>query len=103
MRGGFKRCDSMGLEWCFEAAAGAVGLYYPERVNRPGGMRDEAERAVASVVEAGCPVCKVAFRIEDGWGRCPCCGDLYRAGTNRLEIRPSAQARRCEHWRAVSK
>jgi uncharacterized Zn finger protein (UPF0148 family) len=37
----------------------------------------QAERAIASVIEAECPLCKVELRIHDGRACCPCCGDSY--------------------------
>jgi hypothetical protein len=65
-------------------------------------LRDQAERAIASVVEAECPLCKVELRVHDERACCPCCGDSYKAATNRLEIRQCPMhGRRCEHWEAV--
>jgi uncharacterized Zn finger protein (UPF0148 family) len=42
-------------------------------------IRAGAERAIATVVEAGCPLCKVALQIHDERACCPCCGDSYKA------------------------
>ncbi len=65
-------------------------------------LRRQVERAIASSVEAECPLCKVELRVHDGRACCPCCGDTYRAGPSRLEIRPCPEhGRRCEHWEAV--
>jgi uncharacterized Zn finger protein (UPF0148 family) len=51
--------------------------------DRQGLMRSQAERAIASVVEAECPLCKVELRVHDGRACCPCCGDSYKAGEGR--------------------
>jgi hypothetical protein len=65
-------------------------------------FRSQAERAIASVIEAGCPLCKVELRVHDDRACCPCCGDSYRAGPNRLDMRRCAMhGRDCEHWEAV--
>lgn len=65
-------------------------------------LSDQAERAIASVVEAECPLCKVELRIHDDRACCPCCGDSYRAGPHRLEIqRCATHGRNCQHWEAV--
>ena len=62
----------------------------------------QAERAIASVIEAGCPLCKVELRIHSGRACCPCCGDSYKVGRNRLEVaRCPEHGRSCEHWEAV--
>jgi hypothetical protein len=50
-------------------------------------LKEEAERAIASVVEAGCPLCKVELRVHDEGACCPCCGDSYNAGLGRLEVK----------------
>jgi hypothetical protein len=50
-------------------------------------LRTHAERAIASVVEAECPLCKVELRLHDERACCPCCGDSYRAGPDRLEVK----------------
>jgi hypothetical protein len=34
-------------------------------------LRSQAERAIASVVEAGCPLCKVEVRVHDDRACCP--------------------------------
>jgi hypothetical protein len=61
-------------------------------------LRSQAERAIASVVEAECPLCKVELRVHDDRACCPCCGDSYRAGPQRLEIERCAEhGRDCEH------
>ncbi len=49
-------------------------------------LRNEAERAIASVVEAECPLCKVELRVHDEQACCPCGGNSYKAGPHRLEI-----------------
>jgi uncharacterized Zn finger protein (UPF0148 family) len=65
-------------------------------------LRNQAERAIASVVEAECPLCKVELRVHNGRACCPCCGDSYIAATDRLEIRPCLEhSRRCEHWEVI--
>ena len=65
-------------------------------------LSSQAERAIASVVESECPLCKVELRIHDGRACCPCCGDSYVVRSGSLDIKPcSEHARRCEHWRAV--
>ena len=64
-------------------------------------LRSSAERAIGSVVEAECPLCKVELRIHDERACCPCCGDSYKVGPSRLEVRRcSEHGRRCEHWQA---
>ena len=40
-------------------------------------LRYQAERAIASVVEGGCPLCKVELRIHHERACCSCCGDTY--------------------------
>ncbi len=63
---------------------------------------DQAERAIASVVEAECPVCKFELRVHDDRACCPCGGDGYRASANRLEISQCPEhGQRCQHWEAV--
>jgi hypothetical protein len=42
-------------------------------------LSSQVERAIASVVEAECPLCKVELRIHGGRACCPCCGDGYVA------------------------
>lgn len=65
-------------------------------------LRVEAERAIASVIEAQCPLCRVELRIHDGWACCICCGDRYRVATNRLEVMQCPEhGRRCEHWQSI--
>jgi hypothetical protein len=65
-------------------------------------LSSQAERAIASVVEAGCPLCKVELRVHDERACCPCCGDSYVASQDRLEVKQcSEHGRRCEHWEAV--
>lgn len=65
-------------------------------------LSNQAERAIASVVEAECPLCQFELRVHDERACCPCCGDSYRAGPGRLEIRPCPEhARLCQHWEAV--
>ncbi len=62
----------------------------------------QAEQAIASVVEAECPLCKVELRVHDERACCPCCGDSYLAGLSRLEMkRCPDHGRDCEHWAAV--
>jgi hypothetical protein len=64
-----------------------------------GPLRGQAERAIASVVEAECPLCRGELRVHDGRACCPCCGDTYRASENRLEISQCLEyGRSCEHW-----
>jgi hypothetical protein len=65
-------------------------------------LRNQAERAIASVVESERPLCKVELRVHGEQARSQCCGDSYRAEPNRLEIRRCAEhGRHCEHWEAV--
>jgi len=65
-------------------------------------LRSQAERAIASVIEAECPLCKVELQVHDGRACCPCCGDSYKAETNRLEVRQCPEhGRHCGHWQAV--
>jgi hypothetical protein len=65
-------------------------------------LQTQAERAIASVVEAECPLCKVELRVHDARACCPCCGDSYKAAENRLEVRKCPEhGRDCEHWQAV--
>ena len=70
------------------------------RMSEP--LASQTERAVASVVEAECPLCTVELWIHDGRACCPCCDDSYRAGPQRLEIRKCTEhGRNCEYWEAV--
>jgi hypothetical protein len=65
-------------------------------------LRSQAERAIASVIEAECPLCKVQVRVHDDRACCPCCGDSYQAGPSRLEVRRCPKhGRDCQHWHAV--
>lgn len=65
-------------------------------------LSSQVERAIASVVEAECPLCKVQLRVHDERACCPCCGDSYIAGPGRLEIRQCPEhGRHCEHWEAM--
>jgi uncharacterized Zn finger protein (UPF0148 family) len=65
-------------------------------------MHNDAARAIASVIEAQCPLCKVELAVHDGRACCPCCGDSYVASTDRLEVRRcDKHGRDCEHWQAV--
>lgn len=65
-------------------------------------MRNEAERARASVVEAECPLCKVELRVDDGRACWPCVAISYKAGLNRLEVSQcSEHGCVCEHWQAL--
>jgi uncharacterized Zn finger protein (UPF0148 family) len=67
-----------------------------------GSIADQAERAIASVVEAECPLCKVELWVRDGRACCPCCGDSYVASEGHLEVRRCPEhGRQCEHWEAV--
>jgi hypothetical protein len=60
------------------------------------------ERAIASVIEAACPLCKVELRVHDELACCPCCGDMYKAAENRLEVKQFAEhGRHLRHWQAV--
>ena len=62
----------------------------------------QAEAALRDVAEGACPLCHVGLTIHDDRACCPCCGDSYRAGPNRLEMRKCAEhGRDCEHWEAV--
>lgn len=68
----------------------------------PESLSRQAQAAVGDVVEGTCPLCKVSLRIHDDRACCPCCGDSYRAGRNRLEVRRcAAHGRTCQHWEAV--
>jgi hypothetical protein len=61
-----------------------------------------AERTIASVVEAECPLCRVELRIHDGRACCQCCGASFVASDNPLEVRKCPEhGRWCEHWEAV--
>jgi len=65
-------------------------------------LKDDTMRAIASVVEADCPLCNVGLRIHGGWACCPYCGDSYSAATDRSEVRPCPDhSRRCERWEAI--
>jgi hypothetical protein len=65
-------------------------------------LSTQAERAIASIVEAECPLCKVELRVHDERASCPCCGDSYVVSPNRLEVRQCPEhGRPCEHWQAV--
>lgn len=64
----------------------------------------QAERGIASVIEAECPLCHVELRVHDDRACWPCCGDSYVVSADRLEVRQGAKhGRRCEHWEAVWK
>jgi len=52
-----------------------------------GPLRSQAERAIALVVEAKCPLCRVELRFHHEPACCPCCSDSYRVEMGRLEIR----------------
>ena len=68
----------------------------------PAGLRLQAETAIGQAGEGFCPLCNVPFRVHDGVGCCPCCGDSYRAEPNRIEMRKcSEHGCDCEHWEAV--
>jgi hypothetical protein len=65
-------------------------------------LHAQAEQALGYVSEGTCPLCKVQLRIHDDRACCPCCGDSYKAATDRLEIRRCAEhGRDCEHWDMV--
>jgi hypothetical protein len=65
-------------------------------------LKHDVERAIASVIEAECPSCKVELGVHDGLACSPFCGDSYTAAPDRLEIRAvSRDSRRCKHWEAV--
>jgi len=65
-------------------------------------LRSQAERAIASVIEAECPLCKVELRLHDERACCPCCGDSYKVSSNRLEISQCPEhGRQCAHWHEV--
>ena len=75
---------------------------YAETTVKHDGFKTEAERAIAAVIEAECPLCSVELRIHDGRACCPCCGDTYKAQAGRLEVsRCPAHGRSCRHWEAV--
>jgi hypothetical protein len=62
-------------------------------------LRNQAERAIVSVVESERPLCKVELRVHGEQACCQCCGDSDsdRAEPNRLEIRRCAEhGRYCE-------
>src|ERR1700730_1837471 len=62
-------------------------------------LRRDVERAIASVVEAECPLCIVELRVHDGRACCPCCGDTYSARQGGLEISPCPEHQaNCRHW-----
>ena len=62
----------------------------------------QAERAIAAVVEAICPLCGIELRVHDGRACCPCRGDSYVASPNRCEVRQCPEhGWRCDHWQAV--
>jgi hypothetical protein len=44
----------------------------------PDTLRSQADRAIASVVEAECPPCRVELLLHDGHACCPCCRDSYK-------------------------
>jgi uncharacterized Zn finger protein (UPF0148 family) len=68
----------------------------------PESLSRQSEAAIGDVAEGICPLCDVGLVIHDGRACCPCCGDSYRAGPHRLEMRKCDEhGRRCEHWEAV--
>ncbi len=74
----------------------------PGPYSSPEALSSQAERAIASVAEAECPLCKVELRIHGGCACCPCCGDSCRAEPGRLEMEKCAEhGRTCLHWDAV--
>lgn len=61
-----------------------------------------AELAIAIVVEAESPLCRVELRVHDGRARCVCCGDFYIVETNRLDVkRCDVHGHHCDHWQAI--
>jgi len=65
-------------------------------------LADQAENAIGLVVEGACPLCNVELHVHDERACCPCCGDSYKAETNRLEVQPCPRHHRyCEHWQAL--
>jgi hypothetical protein len=65
-------------------------------------LRREAELAIGAAAEGFCPLCSIELRVHDRRACCPCCGDSYRVGPRRLEVRKCAMhGRDCEHWEAV--
>ena len=67
-----------------------VGMWFKDMSDL---LSRQAERAIASVVEAECPLCKVEMRIHYERACCPCCGDGYKASQNRSR---SGSARRTD-------
>jgi hypothetical protein len=62
-------------------------------------VSDQAGRAIAAIVEAHCPLCRVELRVHDDRACCTCCGDSYRVATNRLDVKQCLEhGRRCQHW-----
>jgi hypothetical protein len=65
-------------------------------------LRSQAGRAITSVVEAECPLCRVELGVHDDRACCPCCGDSYVVSANRLDVPQCAEhGRRCQYWEAV--
>lgn len=65
-------------------------------------LHQQAERAIAMVVEASCPVCETQLVLHGGVACCSCCGDQFAAGPGRLEMRNRPmRSRRCTHWEAI--
>lgn len=61
-----------------------------------------AERAIASVVEAECPLCKVELRVHDDRACCQCCGDSYRPDPHAWKFGSApSTGRGCWHREAV--
>jgi hypothetical protein len=64
----------------------------------PESLSQQAQAALGDVAEGICSLCQVGLRIHDGRACCPCRGDSYRAGPNRLEMRRCAEhGRDCGH------
>lgn len=64
-------------------------------------LRSQAERAIASVIEAESPLCNFQLRIHDDGARCPGCGDSYVV-TARLEVgKCPKHGVTCSHLKAV--
>jgi hypothetical protein len=65
-------------------------------------LKDAGERAIALVVEAQRPLCRVDLRIHDERTCRPCCRYSYIVSSNRLDVAQCpTHGRRCEHWQVV--
>jgi hypothetical protein len=66
-------------------------------------MREDAESAIATVVEGFCPLCGVELIRHGDRACCPCGGCSYRVVGISLSMSTCTEHpdKDCEHWQAV--